>query len=99
MLIKIIYGLLVLVPLALFFELADVGGHSTIFVTSALAMVPLAAILGQATEQVAHYTGPKIGGLLNATLGNAAELIITIIALREGLVDVVQYLDAMRGRL
>jgi Ca2+:H+ antiporter len=59
-------------------------------VTSALAMVPLAAILGRATEEVAINTGPKIGALLNATHGNAAELIITIVALREGLVDVVK---------
>ena len=53
-------------------------------------MVPLAAVLGRATEEVSVYTGPKIGSLLNATLGNAAELIITIIALREGLTEVVK---------
>jgi Ca2+:H+ antiporter len=53
-------------------------------------MVPLAALLGMATEQVAHVTGPRIGALLNATLGNAAELIITFVALREGLVNVVK---------
>ena len=57
---------------------------------SALALVPLAAVLGRATEETAIYTGPKIGALLNATLGNAAELIITIVALREGLVTVVK---------
>ncbi len=90
MLLRIMYGLLVLAPIALFFDLAGVGGHSLVFVTSALAMVPLAAVLGRATEEVAVYTGPKIGALLNATLGNAAELIITIIALREGLDEVVK---------
>jgi Ca2+:H+ antiporter len=47
-------------------------------------------VLGHATEEVAEFTGPKIGGLLNATLGNAAELIITIVALREGLVVLVK---------
>jgi|tagenome__1003787_1003787.scaffolds.fasta_scaffold20614321_1 Ca2+:H+ antiporter len=88
--IRVMSFLLVLVPLALILDLADIGGHSLVFVTSGLAMVPLAAFLGVATEQVAGYTGAKIGALLNATLGNAAELIITIIALREGLTSVVK---------
>lgn len=87
---KFLYALLILVPVALVMDFAGIGGHSAVFVVSALAMVPLAAILGRATEEVAVYTGPKIGGLLNATLGNAAELIITIIALREGLTEVVK---------
>lgn len=56
-----------------------------IFVASGLAMIPLAGLIGQATEALAVYTGPRLGGLLNATLGNAAELIITIMAIREGL--------------
>jgi len=87
---KFLYALLVLVPAALIMDFGGIGGHSAVFVVSALAMVPLAAILGRATEEVAIFTGPKIGGLLNATLGNAAELIITIIALREGLTEVVK---------
>ena len=87
---KVMYTLLILVPIVLVLDIANIGSHSVIFTTSALAMIPLAAILGQATEQVAFYTGEKIGGLLNATLGNAAELIITIIALREGLTEVVK---------
>lgn len=87
---KVMYALLILVPIVLVLDIANIGSHSAIFTTSALAMIPLAAILGQATEQVAFYTGEKIGGLLNATLGNAAELIITIIALREGLTEVVK---------
>lgn len=87
---KYLYVLLVLVPVVIVMEIMDIGGHTTTFVLSALALVPLAAILGSATETVAEYTGPKIGGLLNATLGNAAELIITIVALREGLVTVVK---------
>ena len=81
---KFLYALLLFVPIAIALEVLDIGGHSAVFVTSALGMVPLAALLGQATEQVAHYTGSRIGALLNATLGNAAELIITIVALREG---------------
>ena len=88
--LKYLNLLLVLVPIALILDLTGTGGHTIVFVTSAMAMIPLAALLGQATEEVAGYTGPKIGGLLNATLGNAAELIITIVALREGLVNVVK---------
>jgi Ca2+:H+ antiporter len=88
--VKFLYILLVLVPIAIAMEIWDIGSHTTMFVVSALALVPLAAILGAATEEVAVHTGPKIGGLLNATLGNAAELIITIVALREGLVTVVK---------
>jgi Ca2+:H+ antiporter len=87
---KYLFGLLVFVPIALVLEIGDIGGHTAVFVTSAVAMVPLAAVLGRATESAAVYTGPRIGALLNATLGNAAELIITIIALREGLVNVVK---------
>ena len=87
---KYFYALLVLAPVALIMELVGIGSHAAVFVVSALAMVPLAAVLGRATEEVAVYTGPKIGGLLNATLGNAAELIITIVALREGLTEVVK---------
>lgn len=90
MLMRIIYGLLVLAPVALLLDLTGIGSHSVVFVASALAMVPLAAVLGRATEEVAVYTGPKIGALLNATLGNAAELIITIIALQKGLDTVVK---------
>jgi len=66
------------------------GGDVPIFVTSALAIIPLAGLIGSATEEIAVKTGPQIGGLLNATLGNAAELIITIFALREGLVELVR---------
>ena len=58
-----------------------------VFVASGLAMVPLAGLMGEATEALALHTGPRLGGLLNATLGNAAELIITIMAVREGIVN------------
>jgi Ca2+:H+ antiporter len=61
-----------------------------VFALSALAIVPLSGYLGQATEEIAGYTGPTLGGLLNATLGNLAELIIAILALRAGLVDLVK---------
>ena len=60
------------------------------FIFSALAIVPMARFIGVATESLAAYTGPRVGALLNATLGNAAELIITIIAIKEGLIDLVK---------
>jgi Ca2+:H+ antiporter len=61
-----------------------------IFLTACLGVLPLAAYMGDATEHLAHRTGPTVGGLLNATFGNAAELIIALMALRAGLVDLVK---------
>ena len=61
-----------------------------IFAASALALIGLAWVLGQATESLGHHSGPRIGGILNATFGNAAELIITIFALSAGLTTVVK---------
>ncbi len=61
-----------------------------LFVSSALAVIPAAGILGQATEEIARRTGPRLGGLLNATLGNAAELMITLFAIQAGLLDLVK---------
>jgi Ca2+:H+ antiporter len=61
-----------------------------VFVSSALAIVPLAGLMGRATEQLATYVGATIGGLMSASLGNAPELIISGFALKEGLVDVVK---------
>ena len=61
-----------------------------VFLTACLGVLPLAGYMGEATEHLAHRTGPTIGGLLNATFGNAAELIIAIVALRAGLVDLVK---------
>lgn len=61
-----------------------------IFLTACLGVLPLAGLMGKATEEIAERTGPTIGGLLNATFGNAAELIIAIVALRAGLVDLVK---------
>ena len=61
-----------------------------VFALSALAIIPLSGFLGKATEELSTYTGPALGGLLNATLGNLAELIIAVLALRAGLVDLVK---------
>lgn len=81
--------LLVFLAVAVILRAAG-GSDLAIFITSALAIVPLAGLIGQSTEEIAARTGPQVGGLLNATLGNAAELIITIFALREGLVELVR---------
>ena len=61
-----------------------------VFALSALSLIGLAWVLGQATESLGHHAGPRIGGVLNATFGNAAELIITIFALAAGLTTVVK---------
>jgi len=61
-----------------------------VFLVAALAVVPLAAELGEATDALAARAGPAVGGLLNATFGNAAELIVAIAALRAGLIDLVK---------
>ena len=61
-----------------------------VFALSCIALIPLAGLPGEATEELAIHVGPKVGGLLNATLGNAAELIITIVALREGKIELVK---------
>src|SRR5262245_23076431 len=60
------------------------------FVLSAVALIPLAWLIGEATEHAAEHTGPGIGGFLNATFGNAPELIIALIAVNEGLTEVVR---------
>src|SRR2546423_14960683 len=61
-----------------------------LFVISALAIVPLAALMSTATEELSKYRGQAIGGLMNATFGNATELIIAIVAVMNGQVDVVR---------
>jgi Ca2+:H+ antiporter len=74
---------LILVPVA--FVVSHMTSSAVlIFVASALGIIPLAASLGKATEDLSHKLGEKLGGLLNATMGNATELIIAFFALREG---------------
>ncbi|GAB4298232.1 MAG: calcium/proton exchanger [Oscillatoriaceae cyanobacterium] len=65
-------------------------GPVTVFVTAALGIIPLAAWMGTATEEIAIIVGPTLGGLLNATFGNATELIISLVALNAGFVGVVK---------
>lgn len=81
---------LIFVPITLGLEYLAADQHVTIFVCACLAIIPLAGWLGKATEHLAEKTGEGVGGLLNATFGNAAELIIAIMALREGLIGVVK---------
>lgn len=81
--------LLIAVPIAILANFLG-WGPLWVFAFSALGIIPLAGYIGEATESLAHFTGPRIGGLLNATLGNAAELIITIFAIKEGLLDLVK---------
>lgn len=81
--------LLLAIPLAILAKSLH-WGAIWVFALAALGVIPLASYIGESTESLAHYTGPRLGGLLNATLGNAAELIITIVAIREGLLDLVK---------
>ena len=86
---RVIQLLLLFLPVAILAELAHIGGM-LVFAASALAIVPLAGLLGEATEALALKTGPRIGGLLNATFGNAAELIITLVAIQAGQMELVR---------
>lgn len=81
--------LLLAFPLAIFAELAH-WGQIWVFAISALGVIPMAGYIGRSTEALAARTGPKIGGLLNATLGNAAELIISLVAIKAGLLELVK---------
>jgi Ca2+:H+ antiporter len=83
------YLLLPFIPIAIALELAGAPAVP-VFVTSALGVVPTAALMGRATEQLAERSGPGIGGLLNVTFGNAPELIIALFALGSGLHEVVK---------
>ncbi|ABW27335.1 calcium/proton exchanger [Acaryochloris marina] len=86
---RIFIVLLLFIPVSIAADLLE-WGPLPLFATSALAIVPLAAWMGTATEEIAVVIGPSAGGLLNATFGNATELIIAFIALQAGLVEVVK---------
>jgi Ca2+:H+ antiporter len=81
--------LLVFIPIAVGLDWFG-AGPILVFLASALAIVPLAGLMGDATEALAHFLGPTVGGLLNATLGNAPEIIISSFALHAGLVAMVK---------
>ncbi|HSE80708.1 MAG TPA: calcium/proton exchanger [Gaiellaceae bacterium] len=87
---RILFALLVLGPLVVVLDKFTDVGDIELFVLAAVALVPLAWLIGEATEHAAHHTGPGIGGFLNATFGNAPELIIALIAVNSGLTEVVR---------
>jgi Ca2+:H+ antiporter len=86
---RILYALLALGPITILLSRLGID-ENLLFIISALALIPLAWLIGEATEHAAHHTGPGIGGFLNATFGNAPELIIALFAVSEGLTEVVR---------
>jgi len=87
---KILWASLALAPISILVDYVLHPGDVALFVLSALALIPLAWLIGEATEHAAHHTGPGIGGFLNATFGNAPELIIALFAVSRGLEEVVR---------
>lgn len=83
------YLLALAIPLAIVFKLTDASA-GLIFATATIGLIPAAAVMGRATEELAARSGPGIGGLLNVTFGNFPELIIAVIALNAGLHEVVK---------
>lgn len=86
---KILKWLLAFIPISFVLEFTH-ANPVLIFITACLSIVPLAGLMGEATEELSAYVGPRIGGFLNATFGNATELIISFFALKAGLFDVVK---------
>jgi Ca2+:H+ antiporter len=81
---------LLLGPLVIVLDRLNAVGELTLFVFSGLALLPLSWLIGEATDNLARYMGPGIGGFLNATFGNAPELIIAIVAVADGLTEIVR---------
>jgi Ca2+:H+ antiporter len=86
---KVLWASLVLAPVTFAADLLG-AGNVALFVLAATALVPLAWLIGEATEHAAGHTGPGVGGFLNASFGNAPELIIALFAVADGLPDVVR---------
>ena len=84
-----IYILLIFAPIAAALEFAH-ADHLVLFVISAIALIPLAKLIGDSTEHLATHYGPTAGSLLNVTCGNAAEIIIAVTAISAGLLDLVK---------
>jgi Ca2+:H+ antiporter len=82
--------LLLLAPLVVILDRLNAVGELTMFVLAGVALIPLSWLIGEATDNLARHTGPGIGGFLNATFGNAPELIIAIIAVSGGLTAIVR---------
>ncbi len=84
-----VYFLLVFAPIAVALEFAH-ANHIILFVIAVIALIPLAKLIGDSTEHLATHYGPTVGSLLNVTFGNAAEIIIAIVAISAGLLDLVK---------
>ena len=87
---RILFATLAFAPITIAIHYLVHPGGFTDFVLAAIALVPLAWLIGEATEHAANHTGPGIGGFLNATFGNAPELIIALFAVADGLTEVVR---------
>ena len=85
-----IHWLFVFIPITLILDHAGTVPPPVIFFSAALAIVPVASLIVRSTEQLATRTGDAVGGLLNATFGNAPELIIALVALKAGYADMVR---------
>ncbi len=87
---RILFTSVALAPIVILLHYALHLDETTEFILSAAALIPLAWLIGEATEHAAEHTGPGIGGFLNATFGNAPELIIALLAVNQGLTEVVR---------
>jgi Ca2+:H+ antiporter len=87
---KLLWGSLVLAPVTLVVRYVFHAGDVPLFALAALSLIPLAWLIGEATDHAGEHTGPGIGGFLNASFGNAPELIIALFAVNDGLPDVVR---------
>ena len=86
---KFLKYMLIFIPISFIAKFMNASG-SVMFILSCLSIIPLAGLMGEGTEQISFYSGPKIGGFLNGTFGNATELIISFFALKQGLFDIVK---------
>jgi Ca2+:H+ antiporter len=87
---RLLWASLALAPITLLVDAVAHPGKVVLFALAAVALIPLAWLIGEATEHAGEHTGPRIGGLLNASFGNAPEVIIAIIAVSDNLPDVVR---------
>ena len=86
---SLIYLLLIFTPIAIALEFINTD-HIVIFVIASVALIPLAKLIGDSTEHLSVHYGATLGSLLNVTFGNAAEIIIAIVAINAGLIDLVK---------
>jgi Ca2+:H+ antiporter len=87
---RLLWASLALAPITMLIDVFAHPGKTPLFVLAAISLIPLAWLIGEATEHAGEHTGPRIGGLLNASFGNAPEVIIAVIAVADNLPDVVR---------